>query len=109
LGRLGQLIGRGGADADRRALVVLDLDGDEAALMRLAVAVAESCGASDLAARVGERSLAVLMRREDAASLARACGHLRRSCLGSVSFRRPVSPWESGGAPWRTAAGTPSP
>jgi DNA-binding response OmpR family regulator/EAL domain-containing protein (putative c-di-GMP-specific phosphodiesterase class I) len=75
LGRLGQLIGRGGADADRRALVVLDLSGEEVALMRLAAAVAESCGASDLAARVGERSLAVLMRREDAASLARACGH----------------------------------
>lgn len=72
LGRLGQLIGRGGADADRRALVVLDLAGEEAALMRLAVAVAESCGASDLAARVGERSLAVLIRRDDAASLARA-------------------------------------
>jgi PleD family two-component response regulator/EAL domain-containing protein (putative c-di-GMP-specific phosphodiesterase class I) len=75
LARLGQLIGRGGADADRRALVVLDLAGDEAALIRLAVAVAESSGGSDLAARVGERSLAVLMRREDAASLARACGH----------------------------------
>ncbi|WP_296807123.1 response regulator [Thiocapsa sp.] len=76
LGRLGQLIGRGGTEARRRALVVLDLHGDEGALMRLAVAVAESCGASDLAARVGERSLAVLMRREDAASLARACDHL---------------------------------
>ncbi|RKT45754.1 response regulator [Thiocapsa rosea] len=74
LARLGQLIGRGGT-AGRRALVVLDLDGDEGALMRLAVAVAESCGASDLAARVGERSLAVLMRRDDAASLGRACGH----------------------------------
>jgi DNA-binding response OmpR family regulator/EAL domain-containing protein (putative c-di-GMP-specific phosphodiesterase class I) len=75
LGRLGQLIGRGGSDVDRRALVVLDLAGDEAALERLAVAVAASCGASDLAARVGELSVAVLMRREDAASLARACGH----------------------------------
>jgi DNA-binding response OmpR family regulator/EAL domain-containing protein (putative c-di-GMP-specific phosphodiesterase class I) len=75
LGRLGQLIGRGGADADRRALIVLDLDGDEAALRRLAVAVAASCGASDLGARIGERSLAVLMRGDDAASLARVCGH----------------------------------
>lgn len=76
LRRLGQLIGRGGTDADRRALVVLDLDGDEGALMRLAVAVDASCGAADLAARVGERSLAVLIRRDDAASLARACRQL---------------------------------
>jgi PleD family two-component response regulator/EAL domain-containing protein (putative c-di-GMP-specific phosphodiesterase class I) len=76
LGRLGQLIGRGGTDADRRALVVLDLDGDEGALIRLAVAVDASCGSADLAARVGERSLAVLMRRDDAASLARASRQL---------------------------------
>ncbi|HSO83055.1 EAL domain-containing protein [Thiocapsa sp.] len=85
LGRLGQLIGRGGTDAGRRALVVLDLAGDEASLMRLAVAVAESCGASDLAARVGERSLAVLVRRDDAASLARAGGQLAED-LSRVGF-----------------------
>ncbi len=85
LGRLGQLIGRGGTDADRRALVVLDLDGDEAALMRLAVAVAASCGAADLAARVGERSLAVLIRRDDAASLARASRQLAED-LSRVDF-----------------------
>jgi DNA-binding response OmpR family regulator/EAL domain-containing protein (putative c-di-GMP-specific phosphodiesterase class I) len=85
LGRLGQLIGRGGTDADRRALVVLDLDGDEAALMRLAVAVAASCGAADLAARVGERSLAVLIRRDDAASLARASRQLAED-LSRIDF-----------------------
>ncbi|UHD17692.1 response regulator [Thiocapsa bogorovii] len=91
LGRLGQLIGRGGAGADRRALVVLDLAGDEAALIRLAVVVAESCSASDLAARVGERSLAVLIRRDAAASLAGAGGHLAET-LSRAGFASDPGP-----------------
>jgi DNA-binding response OmpR family regulator/EAL domain-containing protein (putative c-di-GMP-specific phosphodiesterase class I) len=74
LGRLDQLIGQGGADADRRALVCLELpDGDEDTLTRLAVGVAERTQASDLAARVGESTLAILMRRDDPSGLARAC------------------------------------
>jgi CheY-like chemotaxis protein/EAL domain-containing protein (putative c-di-GMP-specific phosphodiesterase class I) len=74
LGRLDQLIGHGGADADRRALVCLELpDGDEDALTRLAVGVAERTHASDLAARVGESTLAILMRRDDQSGLAHAC------------------------------------
>ncbi len=84
LGRLGQLIGRGGADMDRRALVSLELAGDEETLTRLAVMLAEQAGASDLAARVGERALAMLMRRDDPAALERACTslteHLNSSC-----------------------------
>ena len=101
LGRLGQLIGRGGADAERRALVVLDLAGDETALMRLAVAVTESCGASDLAARVGERSLAALMRRDDAAGLARACGQLAKA-LSRTGFAS--DPGRAVGIGWCTLA-----
>lgn len=72
VGRLGQLIGRGGADVDRRALVSLELDDDEAALTRLAVALAQQTRAPDLAARVGERSLAILIRRDDPAALVAA-------------------------------------
>ncbi|CRI66569.1 putative Response regulator receiver modulated diguanylate cyclase/phosphodiesterase [Thiocapsa sp. KS1] len=101
LRRLGQLIGRGGADADRRALVVLDLGGDEAALIRLAVAVGASCGAGDLAARVGERSLAVLIRRDDAASLARACGQLTEE-LSRAGFAS--TPGSALGIGWCTLA-----
>lgn len=101
LGRLGQLIGRGGTEAGRRALVVLDLHGDEGALMRLAVALAESCGASDLAARVGERSLAVLMRREDAASRARACDHFAEE-LARAGFA--PGPGRAVGIGWCTLA-----
>lgn len=78
LGRLGQLIGRGGADVDRRALVCLELAGDEETLMRLAVVLAEQRGALDLAARVGERALAIVIRGEDSSSLDDACTSLAR-------------------------------
>jgi CheY-like chemotaxis protein len=73
LERLGQLIGRGGAGVDRRALVSVELAGDEDALSRLAAVVAEQTRAPDLAARVGEGALAILIRRDDATDLAGAC------------------------------------
>ncbi|WP_158308386.1 EAL domain-containing response regulator [Thiocapsa marina] len=101
LGRLGQLIGRGGSDVDRRALVVLDLAGDEPALMRLAGAVAESCSAADLAARVGECSLAALIRRDDAASLERAVGQLAEE-LSRAGFA--LLPGPAVGIGWCTLA-----
>jgi DNA-binding response OmpR family regulator/EAL domain-containing protein (putative c-di-GMP-specific phosphodiesterase class I) len=76
LERLGQLIGRGGAGVDRRALVSVELAGDEDALSRLAAVVAEQTRAPDLAARVGEGALAILIRRDDATDLAGACESL---------------------------------
>ncbi len=83
LHRLDRLIGQTGSgrsDAkeqvtDRRrtgqrALVYLELSGDEEAMERIAAEVAARVRPDDLAARVGDRAVAVLARRDDSQALA---------------------------------------
>ena len=62
--------------AGQRALVYLELIGPEEALERLAAEVAVRIGRDDLAARVGERAVAVLMCREHNLALAEAAQSL---------------------------------
>lgn len=82
--RLNQLIGRGGEEIHRRALAVIELRGDRPAFQRLVEALAEGAASSDLAARVGERTLAVLLRRDDPGSLAEVCVELSQRLVESL-------------------------
>ena len=81
LRRLDRLLGQGVGDADRRALVYLDLAGDEDALLRLTAAAGERTGPLDLVARVGERALAILTRRTEPDVLGQVCEEVTRDLV----------------------------
>lgn len=74
---LADQVGRGG----QRAIVYLELDGDEEAMEVLAAEVAARHHADDLAARVGERSVAILIWRINHESIA----HFAQDLLYRVS------------------------
>lgn len=84
LRRLDRLIGQGGGAADRRALLYLDVAGDMQALLRVAEAVRERTEPPDLVARVGERALAILIRRTDKRVLGQVCDDLARDLAAAL-------------------------
>ncbi len=68
----GRLGAEGRNPSAQRALIYLELQGSQEALERLAAEVAARVSEDDLAARVGERAVAILMRREHNLALAEA-------------------------------------
>jgi DNA-binding response OmpR family regulator/EAL domain-containing protein (putative c-di-GMP-specific phosphodiesterase class I) len=84
LRRLDRLIQRGAtrlADGPQPVLLALELDGDESTLGSLAGALVQKFQAPDLVARVGERSLAVLIRRSMPHETQQQCDALMRDLI----------------------------
>ncbi|NCA68606.1 MAG: EAL domain-containing protein [Sphingobacteriia bacterium] len=84
LQRVTQLIRRGGAELECRALVAIEQVGSEEALAHLVDVLRAQLQARDLAARVGERTLAVLVREDRAEHLGAVCDGLSQGLFAAA-------------------------
>jgi len=109
--RLDRLIGQpqaGAASGAQAALIYLDQEGDEAALVHLASEVTKRVRGSDVVARVGERAVAVLVRRggeADLAGFAETLGRELHRDLPSLGAGAPPSAVGVGWCPLSASGG----
>lgn len=92
LSRLDRLVAQRRLDGDRRALVVIEIPGDAPALGSLGARLVTRITEPDLAVRLGEQRLAILLRRETPEALERDCEGLAATLdLGSPGAGEAVS------------------
>lgn len=93
----------GGAGMGQRAIICLDITGDQESLELAAAEVAARISPDDLAARISERSIAVLVYRQTHAIIAQFAQHLTFS-VGQILGERTMDADVGGG--WYPLTGT---